>query len=251
MNSELEQNESGGAAGAAALAKVSDVIVAAYNEGDRIAATVAALRELIPGARVLVADDGSTDHTAAAAAAAGAEVVSAPRNIGKGGAASLAAARVAPGGSGVVLLCDADLADSAARLAPVVAAVAGDSADLAIAVFAKKVGGGFGLAREFARWAIERRSGLRTEAPISGQRALTHAALAAVTPFRAGFGMEIGMTVDAVRAGLRVTEVEVDLSHRATGRTLAGFRHRGRQLRDFFKVYRATRKPRGELVARA
>ena len=35
------------------------------------------------------------------------------------------------------------------------------------------------------------------------------------------------MTVDAVRAGYRLGEYELDLEHRATGRTLAGFRHRG------------------------
>jgi hypothetical protein len=239
----------------AALAAVTDVLVTAYNEGDRVGHTVAALRELLPAARVVVADDGSTDDTARVAADAGAEVVSALHNVGKGGAASLAAERIVgshTGGShGVVLICDADLAHSAARLAPLVAAVAGGDADLAVAVFARKLGGGFGVAREFARWAIERRCGLRTQAPISGQRALTHAALAQVTPFHAGFGMEIGMTVDAVRAGLRVREVEVDLSHRATGRTVAGFRHRGRQLRDFAKVYWATRRPAPDEGAQA
>jgi hypothetical protein len=40
------------------------------------------------------------------------------------------------------------------------------------------------------------------------------------------------MTIDALRAGLDVREVELDLEHRATGRDLAGFVHRGRQLRD-------------------
>ena len=38
------------------------------------------------------------------------------------------------------------------------------------------------------------------------------------------------MTIDAVRAGYRVREVELDLEHRATGRSLGGFLHRGRQL---------------------
>ena len=32
--------------------------------------------------------------------------------------------------------------------------------------------------------------------------------------------MEIGMTVDAVRAGLTVREIELDLAHRATGKTV-------------------------------
>lgn len=231
--------------------RVSDVIVAAYNEGDRIGDTVTALREIFPQARILVADDGSTDNTAQAAAEAGAEVARSEQNIGKGGAASLAAARVVGsthhaavttrGPRDVVLLCDADLGLSAARLAPLVETVASGEAELAVAVFARKLGGGFGVARDFARWAIRYRCGLQTTAPISGQRVLTHEALAAVTPFHKGFGMEIGMTVDAVRAGCRVVEVEVDLEHRHTGKTLRGFIHRGRQLRDFVGVFLATR----------
>ena len=55
--------------------------------------------------------------------------------------------------------------------------------------------------------------------------------LRATLPFARGYGMEIGMTVDAVRAGYRLREYELDLEHRATGRSLAGFRpHRLRQL---------------------
>ena len=49
------------------------------------------------------------------------------------------------------------------------------------------------------------------------------------------------MTIDAVRAGARVKEIELDLEHRATGRTAAGFLHRGRQLADFVRVYLSRR----------
>ena len=59
----------------------------------------------------------------------------------------------------------------------------------------------------------------------------------AVLPFARGFGMETAMTVDAHRAGFRIVEVELDLEHRATGRTAAGFAHRGRQLVDIARVY--------------
>ena len=52
------------------------------------------------------------------------------------------------------------------------------------------------------------------------------------------------MTVDAVRAGYRVGEYELDLAHRATGRTLGGFAHRARQLLDFLRAYRARRYDR-------
>jgi hypothetical protein len=60
-------------------------------------------------------------------------------------------------------------------------------------------------------------------------------------PFAPGFGMELGMTIDAVRAGYRVVEVELGLAHRASGRTLTGFAHRGRQLADFARAYLARR----------
>jgi hypothetical protein len=53
--------------------------------------------------------------------------------------------------------------------------------------------------------------------------------------------MEVGMTIDAVRAGYRVREYELDLSHRATGRSFAGFAHRARQLADFSRAYAARR----------
>jgi glycosyltransferase involved in cell wall biosynthesis len=224
---------------------VGHVIVAARNEADRIAGTVAALREAFPGATVIVADDGSGDDTGKLAAAAGATVVGGSKHLGKGGAASLAAAQVLadgpPTAGAVVLLADADLARSASKLSPLADAVAAGEADLAVAMFASRVGGGFGLALGFAHYAIKKRCGLDTQAPISGQRALSYSALETVTPFHAAFGMEIGMTIDAVRAGLRVKEIELDLSHRATGKSLRGFVHRGRQLKDFFRVYGATR----------
>jgi len=224
------------------MAPDTAVIVTAFNEADRLPATLQALGAAFPGARILVADDGSTDGSAEVAAAGGAEVVRSERNIGKGGVATLAAQRLLPPTDGqVVLLCDGDLAASADALRLLVEEVRAGRADLAVAAFAKRVGGGFGWALGFARWAIRRRCGYEATAPISGQRALRAGVLPAVVPFAPRFGMEIGMTIDAVRAGFRVREVELPLAHRATGKTLRGFVHRGRQLLDFFAVYRARR----------
>jgi glycosyltransferase involved in cell wall biosynthesis len=214
-------------------------IVAARNEAERVGETVRALRGAVPGARVWVADDASTDGTAEAAMLAGAEVVRRGRPHGKGGnvsAAVDAALSVEPPPR-IVLLCDGDLGASAARLAPLVEAVERGECDLAVASFSRRVGGGFGLALGFARWAIRRLCCLETTAPISGQRALRVEALRATLPFAKGYGMEIGMTVDAVRAGYRLREYELDLEHRATGRNFAGFLHRAGQLRDFARVF--------------
>ncbi len=219
-------------------------IVAARNEADRIGETVHALRGAFPDAAIWVADDASTDGTAEAAMAAGARVVSRGRPHGKGAnvTAAAEAALSEEAAPDLILLCDGDLGDSAARLAPLVAAVEAGECDLAVAAFGRRVGGGFGLALGFARWAIRSLCGFEAEAPISGQRAMRADVLRTVLPFARGYGMEIGMTVDAVRAGHRVGEYELDLSHRATGRTFGGFVHRGRQLLDFGRVYLSRRR---------
>ena len=219
------------------------VIVAARNEADRVGETIVALRGAFPGAAIWVADDASADGTAERALAAGAQVVSRGKPHGKGAnvtAAAEAALSVEPTPA-LFLLCDGDLGASAARLEPLVSAVERGECDLAVAAFARRVGGGFGLAVGFAHWAIRRLCGADAKAPISGQRALRVEVLRAVLPFAADFGMEIGMTVDAVRAGYRLGEYEVDLEHRATGRSLFGFRHRAEQLRDFVRVYASRR----------
>jgi glycosyltransferase involved in cell wall biosynthesis len=211
------------------------VIVTARNEADRLGATLRAL----PEADVWVADDSSNDATAAVAAQAGARVVTSSKRLGKGGAATLAAEALLREGDPAVLLADADLGASAAELQRLVDAL--DDADLAIATFARRVGGGFGIAVGTARWAIQRTTGRTMTAPISGQRAMRPGVLGQLLPFAPGFGMETGMTIDALRGGLRVVEVELELEHRATGKTLDGFLHRGRQARDIMRAYASRR----------
>jgi glycosyltransferase involved in cell wall biosynthesis len=221
------------------------VIVAAHNEADRIGATLDALAAAFPGAELWVADDASDDGTAGVALARGAQVVSRGRPHGKGANVTAAAQAALSGEAGasatLALLCDGDLGSSAAALPPLVEAVERGEADLAVAAFSRRVGGGFGIALGFARWAIRSRCGYEATAPISGQRAMRGEVLRAVLPFAAGYGMEVGMTVDAVRAGHRVDELELELEHRATGRTVAGFLHRARQLRDFARAWWARR----------
>jgi hypothetical protein len=197
------------------------VLVAARDEERRIGATVAALREQFPQAEVIVADDGSRDRTAVEAEAEGARVVRLPRR-GKGQALTLGERAAA---DGPLVVCDADLVGD---LRPLVES----NADLAIASFAERQGGGFGLVKLTARVLLRVGVGRGLREPLSGQRALSEAARKACFPVAAGFGCDTRMTYDAVHAGLAVEEVVLPLRHRATGRDLRGFTHRARQLRD-------------------
>jgi len=195
------------------------VLVAARDEEPVIGRTVRRLRAAFPGAEVVVADDGSRDGTGSAARRAGARVVRLPR-LGKGQALTLAERELPPG---PLLLCDADLDGDVGQLAR-------EDADLAVAAFAVRRGGGFGIARHVAAALVRVRCGFRAREPLSGQRRLSASARRACFPTAPGFGVEVRMTIDAVRAGLDVHELELPLRHRATGRDLQGFAHRGRQL---------------------
>ena len=219
------------------------VVVSARNEQSLLVDTLAALRAAFPSARLTVADDASTDSTPEIARAAGAELVRTPRRTGKGGATTLAVRhaleRAAPA---TIVLCDGDLGASARTLPALVDALERGDGDLAVAVFARRVGGGFGIVLRCSRAAIERLTGLSPRAPISGQRAMSSAVLEAVLPFAAGYGMETAMTIDAHRAGFRLVEIELALEHRASGRSLRGFLHRARQLVDIARALPARRR---------
>jgi hypothetical protein len=201
-------------------------LVAARDEEERIADTVEALRSLCDA--VLVVDDGSGDRTAARASEAGARVFVVPESIGKGGALEGALARIDPADE--YLLADGDLGTSAKEAAPLLEEVRAGRADLAIGILPRDSRhGGFRIVKRAAAGAIEAVCGFRAEEPLSGQRALSRTAMGVVRPLSGGFGIEVGMTIDAIQAGLRVVEIPVALEHAPTGRDPAAFVHRARQ----------------------
>jgi hypothetical protein len=211
------------------VADLAAVLVAARDEEQTIPATIESLRSAFPDADVIVADDGSRDRTASAAERAGARVLRLPRR-GKGQALTVGE-RLAP--KGRILLVDADLEGELSGLAAT-------NGDLVIAVFAERQGGGFGIAKRAGKLLVRTLAGFDSREPLSGQRALSQQARETCFPLAAGFGCEVRMTVDAVRAGLEVSEHELPLRHRATGRDAAGFAHRGRQLVDALLAFGPT-----------
>lgn len=201
-------------------------LVAARDEAGRIGPCVSALRDIVT--EVVVVDDASTDATADEATDAGATVLRVGRHRGKGTALEGALGRLAP--ADVWLLADGDLGETAKGLSALVDLVVAGEADLAIAAFPPARAGGFGMVKRAAAHLIRVQTGFEASEPLSGQRALTAEALERVRPLADGFGVETAMTIDAVRAGLRVVEVPIDgLDHRPTYRDPAGFLHRARQ----------------------
>nr|WP_229805828.1 glycosyltransferase [Microbispora rosea] len=212
------------------------VVIPAKDEADRIGATVTAALKLPGVDLVVVVDDGSSDETGRVARAAGARVVRHSRNRGKAAAMESGAEAVRlldEDNPRHLLFLDADLGETAAAALPLIAPVRAGEADLAIAKFATRVKlGGHGIVVRVARDGIKRLTGWEATQPLNGQRCLTRAAFEAARPLAYGFGVETGMTVDLLRKGFRVIEVEVDMSHRATGTDWRSQLHRAKQLRD-------------------
>jgi glucosyl-3-phosphoglycerate synthase len=227
-------------------------VIPAKDEQERVASTVAAAAGLPFVDVVMVCDDGSSDRTAQYAGAAGAVVVSHKRNRGK--AAAIESAVNALGvieqrdrlpEARVLLLLDADLGESATNCAPLIHPVVEGTADLTIAVLPPQRTdegadpGGFGLVTTSAGRGIAELTGWTPRAPLSGQRCLTRRAFELASPLAAGWGVEVGMTIDVLRAGLTVLEIELDLRHRATGTDMSAQLHRAKQLRDVTRALAA------------
>ena len=229
------------------------VVIPAKDEADRIAATVRACRAIPRVDLVVVVDDGSTDATQSAARCAGAVTVRHSVSRGKASAMETGAGVVAmrdyeDGPSRLLLFIDGDLGDSAAACADLVPPVIDGAADMSIAVLPKQAGaGGRGRVVRAARRAIAATTGWAPVAPLSGQRCLTREAYDAAQPFAEGWGVEVGMTIDVLVAGLTVIEVPCDIQHRASGNDMAGRLHRAAQYRAVMHAI-ARRKLRGQRV---
>jgi len=209
----------------------ASIVIPAYRAAATIAETVRAARQLSGVQEIIVVDDGSNDGTGEAARSAGADaVIALPANRGKGAALSAGIARA---NAEQLLLLDADLGQSAARAGPLLDALSEiPGPGMTVAVLPSRAGaGGFGLAMGLARVAIRLLSGLRSEAPMSGQRAIG-APLIRHIGIAPRFGVEVALTVEAAHAGAAIREIPLPLEHARSGRDLSGFLHRARQFKD-------------------
>lgn len=208
---------------------MTSAVVPSLNEADTIGATVDALMASGAIDEVIVVDDGSSDQTADIATAHGAIVLRLAANSGKAAALRAGVERCT---GRILAFIDADLGATASEVTALVGPVLRDEADMAIAHFrpVKPGSGGFGLVVRLARWAIKRAGGADMRSPLSGQRVLHRGIWERYGDSLQGFGVEVGLTMQALADGYRVVEIPTNMTHRQTGRDIRGILHRAKQL---------------------
>jgi GT2 family glycosyltransferase len=212
------------------------VILPAKDEADRIGATIAAIKSSAFVNRIIVIDDGSTDQTYEIAETLGVEAYRLPRNFGKGYAVNYGISKSILN-SDIIVFLDADLGASAKEIDKLIIPVLHNEADVTIAKFPQaQRKGGFGFVKNLARYGVHFYTGQMIYTSLSGQRAFKSDVLEKLGKFPLDYGIEIGMTIDILRKGYRIKEVEVNMTHRETGRDMVGFIHRGKQFYQIFMV---------------
>ena len=194
----------------------------AFNESESVADVVREVLEKVPGASVLVVDDGSTDSTTSAAREAGAHVAVLPFNLGVGGAMRLGFRFAVENGYSRVVQIDADGQHDPAGVSALLKEL--DGADLVLG--ARFAGEGDYEARGPRRWAmmvlaatLSRTAGTKLTDTTSGFRASGPNAIALFADHYPAeyLGDTIESLVIATRSGLIVRQVPVSMRIRAGG----------------------------------
>lgn len=198
------------------------VIMPAWNEEDTIGSTIEEIRQAVPWVDVLVVNDGSADRTSQIAKASGAIVMDLPFNLGVGGAMRAGYTFAKKYHYDCAIQVDADGQHDPRDIPAVLAGL--ERADISIgARFAEKgnykASGPRWWAMQMLAWILSRLGKTRLTDATSGFRAGNRRAIEQyVRHFPAEYlGDTIDSLVVAVRSGLTVTQVPVEMRPRQGG----------------------------------
>ena len=204
------------------------IIVPAWNEENNVGTTVTEIRSTLPGADIVVVDDGSTDATGTVARAAGADVLTLPYNMGVGGAMRTGYAYAQRHGYDRAIQVDADGQHNPEDITRILEGLS--SADISIGARFADVGsyqarGPRRWAMVFLAGAISRIAGTKLTDVTSGFRAANRRAIDQyVSYFPAEYlGDTIDSLVAALHADLTVTQIPVAMRPRMSGNPSQGF----------------------------
>lgn len=200
------------------------VLVPAWNEEESLPLVVPEIKAAVPGATILVVNDGSTDRTVETARACGVDVLDLPLNLGVGGAMRAGYRFALRKGYSYAAQLDADGQHDPSDLPKMLTYMLNEQADLVIG--ARFAGTGEYKARGPRRWAmrflasvLSRVTRTRLTDATSGLKLCNGNA---IRTFAQNYPAEyLGDTVEALviaaRAGLRVRQLGVEMRPRAGG----------------------------------
>lgn len=202
------------------------VIIAAHNARTLIGTTVRAAIAIPTVDLIVVVDDGSDDDTAQVARGAGAATVRHSVQRGRSSAletgVKVAAMRDrADWPARNILFLDADLGDSAVEGGALVEAVTRGEADCATAV-TPLLPPSFETVNQRALHFVKAVTGWNCRMPLATQRCITREALNAVMPFRSGWSVDLGMTMELIVKGYSIVELPCTFQHQRKAQTTKG-----------------------------
>ena len=207
------------------------VVIPAYQVADAVRRVIADVRAVVPAARIIVVDDGSTDGTAFAAATDGVAVHRSTRNRGKGAALGTGIADAVRGGAEWIVTLDADGQHLPSAIPRLLERLEG-AADVALG--ARVRGGAMPLSRRASNWLssvlVSRVAGCPVPDAQTGFRAFTRTVAERVRPGEGHYEWELSFLLGALAAGFRVDSVEVP--------TLYGARSHFRSVVDTWRIAR-------------
>jgi len=200
------------------------VIVPAYNEERSVGHVVQRIRSVVPGAEVLVVDDGSSDATARVAEAAGAMVVSLPFNLGIGGAVQTGFRYALEHGHDAAIQVDADGQHPPEQIPQLIETLERQGADLVVGSrFIEDTGYRADLPRSVGIRLLSRLLTLLCAQSLtdttSGFRAAGRDAIRNLAHTYACDYPEVESLITLRKAGYRIVEIPVRMQPRREGRS--------------------------------
>lgn len=207
------------------------VVLPCYNEGATIGAVVAGFKVALPGARLYVFDNNSSDRTAIEARVAGAEVIREPRQ-GKGHVVRRMFADI---DADVYVMADGDGTYAPEDAVDLLRALVTEHADMAVGVRrnvtvdAGRSGHAFG--NLLFNGLYRRLFGADFTDVFSGYRAFTRRFVKSFPAVSHGFEIETEMAVHAGQLNIPTVELPLDY-----GRRMEGAPSKLRTFRDGFRI---------------
>jgi len=219
------------------------ILLPCYNEAPTIAGVVRGFREALPGARIYVYDNNSTDGTALQAMLAGAEVMR-ERRQGKGHVVRRMFADI---DADIYIMADGDGTYSPADAEELIRTLLTENADMVVGTRrgVREDAGRHGHAAGNRLFNLLYRTifGADFTDIFSGYRAFSRRFVKSFPAVSGGFEIETEMSVHASRLKLPVMEIELDYGRRPEGShsKLSTFRDGAKILWMFAMLMKETR----------